>query len=171
MGILQEFSVKGCRERSTIRTSMRVQFLHRHVRDTVIILEEGNHPHPRCLRCDMLVPWKELNGRHITTAQCTEGVKRKRRQLAAEEMRESAERAFQAYGRPIKTVTLFKYLGRVMTESDNIWPEVVGYPQKSRKIWSWTTRILRREGASPRVLEMFLRRLFRQYFSSGRRCG
>ena len=44
MGILQEFSVKGCRERSTIRTSMRVQFLHRHVRDTVIILEGETTP-------------------------------------------------------------------------------------------------------------------------------
>ena len=119
MGILQEFSVKGCRERSTIRTSMRVQFLHRHVRDTVIILEEGNHPHPRCLRCDMLVPWKELNGRHITTAQCTEGVKRKRRQLAAEKMRESATRAFQDYGRPIETVKSFKYLGRIMMAPDD----------------------------------------------------
>ena len=47
MGILQEFSVKGCRERSTIRTFMRVQFLYRHVRDTVIITEEGNITHPQ----------------------------------------------------------------------------------------------------------------------------
>ena len=119
----------------------------------------------------MLVPWRALNGRNLATAQCARGVEQKIRKLAEDKLRESAERAFQAYGRPIKTATLFKYLGRVMTESDNIWPEVVGYPQKAWKIWSWTTRILRREGASPRVLEMFLRRLFRQYFSSGRRCG
>ena len=27
---------------------MRVHVLHRHVQDTVVILEEGNLPHPRC---------------------------------------------------------------------------------------------------------------------------
>ena len=35
---------------------MQVHFLHRHVLDTVVILEEGNLPHPRCTRCDMMVP-------------------------------------------------------------------------------------------------------------------
>ena len=35
------------------RVMMRVQFWRRHVRDTVIIMEEGNLPHPRCdPRCE-----------------------------------------------------------------------------------------------------------------------
>ena len=55
-----EFPVKGCSRRAEMRTAMstamRVYFLHRHVRDTVVVLEEGNLPHPRCPRCDMLVP-------------------------------------------------------------------------------------------------------------------
>ena len=42
---------------------MRVHFWRRHVRDTIIILEEGNLPHPRCENCDMFVPWRALNGR------------------------------------------------------------------------------------------------------------
>ena len=49
---------------------MRVHFVHRHVQDTVVMLEEVNLPHPRCLRCDMQVPRKALNGRHLGTAQC-----------------------------------------------------------------------------------------------------
>ena len=71
-------------------------FMHKHVWDTVVILEEGNLPHPWCPRCDMLVPWKALNGHNLTTDQCVKVEERKRRQLVAEEMRESVERAFQA---------------------------------------------------------------------------
>ena len=37
--------VEGCSGRATTQTSMRVHFWHRHVRDTVVILEEGNLPH------------------------------------------------------------------------------------------------------------------------------
>ena len=66
---------------------MRVNFWHRHVKDTVVILEEGNLPHPRLPLCGMLVPWKALNGTHRRTAQCNRGAERKRRQLATEEER------------------------------------------------------------------------------------
>ena len=40
--------VEGCPGRAATRTAIRVHFLHRHVRDTVVILEEGNLPHPQC---------------------------------------------------------------------------------------------------------------------------
>ena len=42
------FPVEGCPGQAVTRTLMRENFLHRHVRDTVVILEEGNLPHPRC---------------------------------------------------------------------------------------------------------------------------
>ena len=71
----------------------------------MIILEEENLPHPRCPRCDILVPWQSLKGRHISTAKCTKGAERKRRRMAKEDMQESAGRAFQAYDRPLETVT------------------------------------------------------------------
>ena len=35
---------------------MRVHFLHRHVHDTVVMLEEGNLLLSRCPRCDLQVP-------------------------------------------------------------------------------------------------------------------
>ena len=46
---------------------MRVHFVHRHVQDTVVLLEEGNLPLPRC---DLQVSKKALNGRHLETNQC-----------------------------------------------------------------------------------------------------
>ena len=56
----------------------------------------------------MMVPWRALNGRHLATAQCAMGVERKRIRLAEEELRESLERAFQAYREPLEIVTSFK---------------------------------------------------------------
>ena len=74
--------MEGCPGALAKRTEMRVHFVHRHVQDTVVMLEEGNLPHPRCPRCDMQVPIKALNGRQLGTAQCKNGAERKRRRLA-----------------------------------------------------------------------------------------
>ena len=60
--------VEGCPGVSATRAAMRVHFVHRHVYDTVVILEEGNLPLPRCPRCDLQVPRRALNGRHLGTA-------------------------------------------------------------------------------------------------------
>ena len=40
----QERPVKECRGRAVTRMAMRVHFLHRHVRETVSILEEATSP-------------------------------------------------------------------------------------------------------------------------------
>ena len=80
---------------------MKVYFWNRHVRDTVVILEEGNLHHPWFPMCEMLVPWRSLNGMHQLTVQCKRGAEKKRRRLAEEEEREFTSRAFSAYGRPL----------------------------------------------------------------------
>ena len=103
----RSYPVAGCPVRLATRTKMRVQFLHWHVLDTMVIMEEGNFPHPWCAQCDMLVPRRSLNGRHPATEQCTRGEERKRRRLAEAETRESLERAFKAYGEPINNVSEF----------------------------------------------------------------
>ena len=75
--------------------AMRVHFWRRHVRDIVIILEEVNLPHPRCINCDMFIPWRALNGRHKSTEMCRGGEDNRRRRLAEAEVRDSAEMAFE----------------------------------------------------------------------------
>ena len=69
---------------------MRIHFLHRHVLDTEVTLEEGNLPHPQCSQCVILVPQRSLNGRHPSTAQCSRGKEWKRRQLVEADLRESS---------------------------------------------------------------------------------
>ena len=123
---------------------MRMHFYSRHVRDIVIILEEVNLPHPRCSRCDMLVSWQALNGRHHATAMCRRGEERKRQRMAKAELRDSTKRAFGAYWKPLETVAKFKYLGQVMTAGDDDWPAVAGNLVKARKSWVRLAMILRR---------------------------
>ena len=84
-----------CPGRAGTQTAMQIHFWRRHVRDIVIILEEGNLPHPRCTNCDMFVPWRALNGRHKSTEMCRGGADKKRRRLAEAEVRDSAEMAFE----------------------------------------------------------------------------
>ena len=92
---------------SETRASMRVHFVHRHVHNTVVILEEGNLPLPRCPRCDLQVSRKALNGCHLETNQCRTGAERKIRRLAAAEGEAATERAFHAYGKRMQSVTEF----------------------------------------------------------------
>ena len=81
--------------------SIRVYLLHRHIRDTLVILDEGNLFRPQCRRCDIMVPWVALNGRHTTTTKCAREAEQKWRQMMSEEMRYIITRAFYAYYRQI----------------------------------------------------------------------
>ena len=113
----------------------------------MVILEEGNIPHPWCPLCDMLVPWKALNEMHRRTAQCNRGAGRRRWRLAAEEGREVTARAFSPYGRPLEMVTSFLYLRWVTLVTDYDCPAVVRNLSQVRAVWKRVTIILIREGA------------------------
>ena len=56
------------------------------------------------------------------------------RLLAEEELRESTERAFEAYSALLENVTAFKYLGQVMKAGYDDWPAVVGNLQKAGRV-------------------------------------
>ena len=70
-------------------------------------------------------------------------------------MRENSERAFEAYRAPIELVSEFKYLGRILTATDDNWPAVVGNLRKARQSWGRLSRVLIREGADPKVSRAF----------------
>ena len=129
--------------------------MHRNVHDTVVLLEEGNLPLPRFPRCDLQVSRKALNGRHLETNQCRTGAERKLLRLAAVEGEAATERAFHTYGKKMRAVTEFRYLGRILTNTDDDWPEVAGNLRKARVTWGRMARILGREGADPKVSRNF----------------
>ena len=55
--------------------------------------------------------------------------------LDEEELREIKERAFESYADPLENVSVFKYLGRLMTAVYYDCPAVVGNLQRARKSW------------------------------------
>ena len=66
-----------------------------------------------------------------------------------------AEMAFQAYGQPLDTVTSFKYLGRILTITDNDCPEVIVNLRKLWNIWDRLSRILGWKGPDVLALGRF----------------
>ena len=106
-------------------------------------------------RCDLQVPRKALHGRHLGTLQCKKRADWKRRRLAKTETRENAERVFHAYGKRMEAVSEFRYLGRLITATDDDWSAVAGNIQKARVIWGRLARVLGREGADPKVSQRF----------------
>ena len=141
--------------------------MHRHVHDTVVILEEGNLSLPRCPRCDIQVSRKALNGRHMGTNQCRTGAERKIWRLAAAEGEAATERVFNAYRRRVKLVKEFRYLGRILTSTDDDWPAVVGNIRKARASWGRLARILGREGEDLKVTRSFYTAVTQQVLSFG----
>ena len=119
----------------------------------------------------MLVPWRALNGRHHATAMCKKGAERKRCWMAEAELRDSTERAFEAYGKPLETVSTFNYLGRVMTAGSDNWLAVAGNLVKSWKSWGRLSRILSREEADKRVSGNFFKAVVQAAILFGRRRG
>ena len=103
----------------------------------------------------MQVPRKALNGRHLGTAQFAIGAERKRRRMAKTETRDNLERAFNAYGKPREAVSEFRYLGRILTATDNNRTAVTGNIKKARGIWGCLAQLLGREGADPKVSRNF----------------
>ena len=65
------------------------------------------------------------------------------------------ERAFHAYGQPMETVSEFRYLGRLLTATDDDWSAVAGNIRKSWVSWGRLAQVLGREGADPKVSRSF----------------
>ena len=84
-----------------------------------------------------------------------EGSGEKTTGLAAAEVKTTSEKAFHAYRDKMRAVTEFRYLGTVMTNTDEDWPAVAGNLRKARVSWGRLTRILGREGADPKVSRNF----------------
>ena len=54
-------------------------------------------------------------------------------------------------------VTYFKYLGQILTSSNDNFPEFMGNLQKAQKSWTRLSTILVREGGGPGVSRIFFK--------------
>ena len=85
----------------------------------------------------------------------------------AAEVETISEKAFHAYRNKMMAVTSYRYLGRVMTDTDDDWPAVAGNLRKARVSWGRLARILGREGADPKVSHSFYTALTQQVLLFG----
>ena len=81
-----ECPVEGCPGVASSWIFLRVHFVHLHMQDTKVVLEEGNCPLPWYPQCDMFVSWESLNETHLAREVYVKGVERKRRRLLEEEV-------------------------------------------------------------------------------------
>ena len=65
-----DLPVKCFRVGETSRSNLRIHFLHVHLWETIVILEEVKLTHPYFPDCDIFFPWKVQNLQHPTTSLC-----------------------------------------------------------------------------------------------------
>ena len=70
-------------------------------------------------------------------------------------METTSEKAFHAYGTKMRALTEFKYLRRVLTNTDDDWPAVAGNIRKARASWGRLARIMGRERTDLKVTRSF----------------
>ena len=59
--------VKGCPGRETIHTNLQLHYIHRHLEDTIVVLNKGPFPHSLCNQCNILLTQKIMLARHLGT--------------------------------------------------------------------------------------------------------
>ena len=122
---------------------------------TLVILEEGNHPLQCCPKCDMFFTWQVLNENHQAMEMCARGMMRRLKQLPEEEARLSTTVAFEAYGIPLWTVKVFKYPVRILTASEDDWPEVIFKTEEGTEILGTAISDNQAGGGGPQTAGIF----------------
>ena len=82
------YPVEGFQGTAYSQINLQVHFVCRHPKYTIVILKEGNQPHPWCPQCGMFVPQEAPNWSHPTSVMCWRGTERKQRRLLVEETEE-----------------------------------------------------------------------------------
>ena len=151
--------VPECTGFVTSRVGLGRHFVYRHPEHTVVIAEEGTAPLPRCDLCGMQVSPLSRFTSHRESGYCLRmaAMRRQRETIAA--ARRSREIVFQIDGVDLETVPSFKYLGRLLTSTDDDWPAVAANLRKARQRWAMVSRILRKDNMDPGVAGWFYKAL------------
>ena len=89
------------------RFNLQVHFLHLHLQDVIVILEEVNRPHPQCPYCNMFIPWTAINWQKFATALFMQGVEPNFKILKGQESQEGDVLYFKGCVHPLAMVSCF----------------------------------------------------------------
>ena len=122
------------------------------------VVQEGREPMPRCDLCGMHMPAGRLLN-HQQTKRCDRNThmqwQRKDVTITGRCEGETFSLTGEDYAECIEGVENFKYLGRILYRSDYDWTVVLRNVGKAYRVWRRLGKLLRREGAEPRVSAMF----------------
>jgi hypothetical protein len=62
---------------------------------------------------------------------------------------------FSVHGIPLESVSTFKYLGRLLSSTDDDWPTIYKNLSKARKRWGMVSRLLVQDNADPKTSGIF----------------
>ena len=115
---------------------------------------------PRCDQCGMHMSAARLF-KHRLTDICNKATERRIRWRDVEIVERCGDMEFRLYGgeggNMLERVSTFKYLGRPLYRTDDDWPTIRRNIMRTRTVWGRLGKLVLREGAYPRVLEMFYR--------------
>ena len=134
--------------------------MYRHFFAWIAVVQEEREPLPRCDLCGMHMPAGRLLKHQLTKRRERNTQKRwRRRDITIESL--CKEATFSLTGEynadHIEWVETFKCLGRILDQYDYDWPAVLKKFGKDRRVWNRLGKLLRQEGAEPRVSAIFYR--------------
>ena len=134
--------------------------MYRHVFSGIAVVHEGKEPLLLCDLCGMYMPARLLIKQQRTQPYNSNIQMRWRRRDSAIAS-QCAEVSFSFTGEDeaecIDGMETLKYLGRMLDWSDDDWLEVLQNFGNARRVWSRLRKLLRREGADPRLSAMSYR--------------
>jgi hypothetical protein len=144
--------VDGCPYATQFRPEMRRHFRHRHPKDLITIAEDVElHT---CEACGFRGSATGLS-LHRGSKNCAKLAKRRNDLAQRERQTAAASHVFTVDGTPIKKVTEFKYLGRIVEENDDDTPAIRRNLKRARTQWGRFSRLLRRQKANRWAMSTF----------------
>ena len=150
---LQPCPFEECPFRAQTQNLLRRHFATQHPGSTFRV--RGEILHPPCVQCGMQVTPNALKRGHLQSQLCRMIQREREQARLLTAAHEAQATVFSALGVELEKVTNFCYLGRPLSEVDSDWPALRRNLTKARQRWAMISRIIVREGATPRVSGYF----------------
>ena len=147
--------VEGCSGGANNGNALRRHFNQCHPDATIINRREASYAFRRCEHCGLQCSPNNWKAGHRDSKYCMQFTRVRLLEQALRDCQAAKEVTFTASGDQLSSVEVFRYLGRLLSATDNDWPALHRNLAKARQRWAMISRVLAREGASPRVSGMF----------------
>ena len=134
--------VKGCSGRETSHTNLHIHYIHRHLEDTIVVLNKGPCPHPWRNQCNIFIPQKKMLARHLGTTILNRVSELKHRHLASTTTQIEATTEFWVWNQVLEKLDTFKYLDMMLYFYEIEWPMVDRNLQIEQRKWFLSTVLL-----------------------------